>query len=58
VEHYEIVSYRGLIESTTLMKQPEAVRLLQANLAQEEKTAQILAQGAPGLLKKAMAAAK
>jgi len=58
VEHYEIVSYRGLIASAELMKQPEAVRLLQANLAQEEKTAQALAKGAPGLLQKAMAAAK
>jgi ferritin-like metal-binding protein YciE len=58
VEHYEIVSYRGLIESAELMKQPEIVRLLQANLAQEEKTATMLEQNAPGLLKKAMAAGK
>ncbi len=58
VEHYEIVSYRGLIESATLMKQPAAVKLLQENLAQEEKTAQILAKGAPALLKQAMTAAK
>jgi len=58
VEHYEIVSYRGLIASATLMGQPEAVRLLQENLAQEQKTAQALAKGAPGLLQKAMAAGK
>ncbi len=56
VEHYEIVSYRGLIASAELMKQPEAVKLLKQNLAQEEKTAQTLEKGAPGLLKKAMAA--
>ncbi len=56
VEHYEIVSYRGLIASAELMKQPEAVRLLKANLAQEEKTAQALEKHAPQLLKKAMAA--
>ena len=58
VEHYEIVSYRGLIASAELMKQPEAAKLLQANLAQEEKTAALLEKGAPALLKKAMAAGK
>jgi len=56
VEHYEIVSYRGLIASATLMGQPEAVKLLQENLVQEEKTAALLEKGAPGLLKRAMTA--
>ncbi len=58
VEHYEIVSYRGLIASAELMGQPEAVRLLRENLAQEEKTAAALEKHAPALLKKAMAAGK
>jgi len=58
VEHYEIVSYRGLIASAELMGQPGAVKLLRENLAQEEKTARALEQGAPELLKKAMTAAK
>jgi ferritin-like metal-binding protein YciE len=56
VEHYEIVSYRGLIASAEALGQAEAVKLLQENLAQEEKTAQALEKGAPGLLKKALAA--
>jgi ferritin-like metal-binding protein YciE len=55
VEHYEIVSYRGLIESAELMGEPEAVKLLKANLAQEEKTARQLEKHAPQLLKKALA---
>lgn len=58
VEHYEIVSYRGLIESAEMMGQPEAAKLLKENLAQEEKTAATLEKGAPALLRKAMAAGK
>jgi len=55
VEHYEIVSYRGLIASAEGMGQPEAATLLKANLAQEEKAAQTLEKHAPALLKKALA---
>jgi ferritin-like metal-binding protein YciE len=57
-EHYEIVSYHGLIEGAQLMGQREIVTLLQQNLEQEEKTAKKLEQNAPALLKKAMEADK
>ncbi len=38
-EHYEIVSYKGLIEQATLMGHTDAAKLLQQNLAQEERFA-------------------
>ncbi len=53
-EHYEIASYRGLIEGARLMGQDQVVTLLQQNLQQEEKTAQLLEGNAPKLLEKAM----
>ncbi len=53
-EHYEIASYRGLIEGARLMGQDQVVTLLQQNLQQEEKTAQLLESNAPKLLQKAM----
>ncbi len=53
-EHYEIASYRGLIEGARLMGQDQIVELLQQNLQQEEKTAQLLESSAPELLQKAM----
>jgi ferritin-like metal-binding protein YciE len=56
VEHYEIASYRGLIEGAQAMGQKQIVQLLQQNLQQEEKTAQKLEQSAPTLIKKAMQA--
>ena len=56
VEHYEIVSYRGLIIGAQAMGQQQIVQLLQQNLQQEEKTAQTLEQNAPMLLQKAMQA--
>jgi ferritin-like metal-binding protein YciE len=55
-EHYEIVSYHGLIEGAQLMGQQQIVQLLQQNLQQEEKTAQTLEKNAPALMKKAMQA--
>lgn len=55
-EHYEIVSYHGLVQGAEAMGQQQVVTLLKANLAQEEKTAKKLEQGAPALLKKAMQA--
>jgi ferritin-like metal-binding protein YciE len=54
VEHYEISSYRGLIEGAQLMGQQEIVKLLQENLKQEEQTAKKIEASAPKLLQKAM----
>lgn len=56
VEHYEIVSYKGLILGAEQMGNKEVVALLQQNLQQEEKTAQLLEQNAPKLLKQAVQA--
>jgi ferritin-like metal-binding protein YciE len=56
VEHYEIVSYRGLILGAQEMGNKEIVSLLQQNLQQEEKTAKQLEQNAPKLLKQAVQA--
>lgn len=43
-EHYEIASYRGLIEKANLMGEKDCVRLLQENLSQEEEMAQKVEQ--------------
>lgn len=43
-EHYEIASYKGLIEKATLMGQQACVSLLQENLKQEEAMAQKVEQ--------------
>jgi ferritin-like metal-binding protein YciE len=43
-EHYEIASYRGLIEKANLIGQKDCVRLLQQNLSQEEEMAQKVEQ--------------
>ncbi len=56
VEHYEIVSYRGLVLGAEQMGNKEAAALLAQNLKQEEQTAAKLEQNAPKLLKKAMQA--
>lgn len=56
VEHYEISSYRGLIQGAELMGQQEIVSLLQQNLEQEESTALLVEQTAPQLLQKVMRA--
>jgi ferritin-like metal-binding protein YciE len=56
VEHYEIASYRGLIQGAQAMGNQQVVRLLQQNLQQEEQTAQMIEQSAPELLQKAMMA--
>ena len=57
VEHFEIGSYRGLLTGARLvMGQSAAVDLLEANLRQEEETAQIAEQSAETLLQKAMQA--
>ncbi len=56
VEHYEVASYRGLIQGAELMGQDEILQLLQQNLQQEEQTAQRVEQSVPKLLKQAMSA--
>ncbi|HEX6289641.1 MAG TPA: DUF892 family protein [Herpetosiphonaceae bacterium] len=56
VEHYEVASYRGLIEGARLMGQNEVLRLLQQNLQQEEQTSQRVEQSIPQLLQQAMSA--
>ncbi len=54
VEHYEIASYRGLIQGAELMGQKEVVNLLKENLKQEEQTAKKVEDSTSTLLKKAM----
>jgi ferritin-like metal-binding protein YciE len=54
VEHYEISSYRGLIEGAKLMGQKDVVKLLQENLKQEEQTAKMVEQAETMLLQQAM----
>ncbi len=57
LEHFEIGSYRGLLTRARLMMgQSMAADLLEANLGQEEETAQIAEQSAEELLQKAMQA--
>ena len=57
VEHFEIGSYRGLLAGARLvMRKSMAVDLIEANLRQEEETAQIAEQSAETLLQKAMQA--
>jgi ferritin-like metal-binding protein YciE len=54
VEHYEIVSYTGLIVGAQGLGNKEVEALLRQNLQQEEQTAKKLEQNAPKLLKQAM----
>lgn len=56
VEHYEVASYRGLIEGARVMGQDEVLQLLEQNLQQEEQTAQRVEKSVPQLLKQAMSA--
>jgi ferritin-like metal-binding protein YciE len=57
VEHFEIGSYRGLLTGARLLiGYSMAVDLLEANLREEEQTAQIAEQSAETLLQKAMQA--
>ncbi len=39
VEHYEIATYRGLVDKAMLMEETECAQILQTNLVQEEETA-------------------
>jgi ferritin-like metal-binding protein YciE len=43
-EHYEIATYRGLVEKANVMKHAEVARLLQENLRMEEEFAHKLEQ--------------
>ena len=54
--HYEIASYRGLVEGAKAMGQEQVVALIQQNLHQEEQTARKLEHSVPTLLQAAMAA--
>ncbi len=54
VEHYEIASYRGLIEGAEQMQQKEIVRLLKDNLKQEEAQAKQVEGATKTLLQKAL----
>ena len=54
VEHFEMGSYRGLVTGARLMERPMIVDVLEANMQQEEETAQIAEQSAPELLQKVM----
>ncbi len=56
VEHYEIVSYTGLIVGAQALGNKEIEALLRQNLQQEEKAAKQLQTNAPKLLKQAMQA--
>ncbi len=56
VEHYEIASYRGLIEGAEQMQQKEIVRLLKENLKQEEAQAKQVEGATKSLLQKALKA--
>jgi ferritin-like metal-binding protein YciE len=49
VEHLEVACYRALIIGAETLDKPEIVSLLQQNLQQEEKTAQLLEQMIPEL---------
>ncbi len=53
-EHYEIVSYRGLIATAEVLGLAEAVPLLQEILQQEVETAALVEESAPELLRKAL----
>ena len=54
VEHFEVATYRGLIQGAQAMGQTEVASLLQENLAQEENTADMLEASMPELLQRAM----
>ena len=56
VEHYEIASYRGLIQGAEQMQRKEIVDLLKENLKQEEQTAKLVESSTPDLLRKVVKA--
>ena len=56
VEHFEIACYRGMVTGARLQAQTEVVNLLEANLRQEEKTAETAEQSMEELLQTAQQA--
>ncbi len=56
VEHFEIGSYRGLVAGAELMGRQEALQLLQENLQQEERTAQVVEETGRTLLRETLQA--
>lgn len=58
VEHFEIAYYRALITGAVQMElDDEVVGLLEENLQQEERTAQMIEQSTPKLVQKSMQSA-
>jgi ferritin-like metal-binding protein YciE len=58
VEHFEIACYRALIAGAVQMELgDEVVSLLEQNLQQEERTAQMVEQSTPQLIQKSMQSA-
>lgn len=54
VEHYEICSYEGLVSAAQEMGNKDIEKLFQKNLEQEEKTAELIHESEPELLRKAV----
>lgn len=50
VEHYEIAAYRSLMVIAEQAGQPDIVHALRQNLAQEERTAELVEQALPTLI--------
>ncbi len=57
IEHYEIAGYRAAVATARALGEREVVKLLQANLKQEEATAKKLEAGAQEILKSATSSA-
>lgn len=58
VEHYEVSSYRALVQIAEAVGQVKAAKLLQRNLAQEEQTATKVEASMPKLLQQAIKSAQ
>ena len=58
VEHYEVSSYRALVQIAEGTGQAKAAKLLQRNLAQEEQTATKVEASMPKLLQQAIKSAQ
>lgn len=58
VEHYEVSSYRALVQMAEATGQAKAAKLLQRNLAQEEQTATKVEASMPKLLQQAVRSAQ
>lgn len=58
VEHYEVSSYRALVQIAEATGQAKAAKLLQRNLAQEEQTATKVEASMPKLVQQAVKSAQ